>query len=199
MKLLIVDDEPPARERLRRLLAEIEDCEVVAEAGNGEEALSRCGELRPDVVLLDVRMPGPVRHPDRAPHRHAGRSAGGDLHDRLRSVRRRSLRDRGRRLPAQARAQGKARACVAARGAHFAEPAGEGRGVGAHRASARPDLRAARRAAAAHSDRRHLLFPRRPEVRDGEAPRRREPDRRVAENARRRNSRRTSCASIATR
>ena len=58
MKLLIVDDEPPARERLRRLLAEIEDCEVIAEAGNGEEALSRCGELRPDVVLLDVRMPG---------------------------------------------------------------------------------------------------------------------------------------------
>lgn len=50
MKLLIVDDEAPARERLRRLLAEIEDCEVVAEAGNGEEALSRCGELRPDVV-----------------------------------------------------------------------------------------------------------------------------------------------------
>jgi two-component system, LytTR family, response regulator AlgR len=56
MKLLIVDDEPPARERLRRLLAEIDDCEVVAEAGNGEEALSRCGELHPDVVLLDVRM-----------------------------------------------------------------------------------------------------------------------------------------------
>jgi two-component system response regulator AlgR len=58
MKLIIVDDEPPARERLRRLLAEIEDCEVIAEAGNGEEALNRCGELRPDVVLLDVRMPG---------------------------------------------------------------------------------------------------------------------------------------------
>src|SRR5512138_518783 len=58
MKLLIVDDEPPARDRLRRLLAEIEDCEVVAEAANGEEALSVCGELKPDVVLLDVRMPG---------------------------------------------------------------------------------------------------------------------------------------------
>jgi len=58
MRLLIVDDEPPARERLRRLLGEIDDCEVVAEAANGEEALSRCGELRPDVVLLDVRMPG---------------------------------------------------------------------------------------------------------------------------------------------
>jgi two-component system response regulator AlgR len=58
MRLLIVDDEPPARDRLRRLLTEIEDCEVVAEASNGEEALARCGELRPDAVLLDVRMPG---------------------------------------------------------------------------------------------------------------------------------------------
>src|SRR5262245_1867844 len=58
MKLLIVDDEPPARERLRRLLAELEDCEVVAEAANGEEALARCSDTRPDVVLLDIRMPG---------------------------------------------------------------------------------------------------------------------------------------------
>ena len=58
MKLLIVDDEPPARERLRRLVAELDDCEVVAEASNGEEALARCSEVRPDVVLLDVRMPG---------------------------------------------------------------------------------------------------------------------------------------------
>ena len=58
MRLLIVDDESPARERLRRLLEEIEDCEVVGEADNGEQALASCGELRPDVVLLDVRMPG---------------------------------------------------------------------------------------------------------------------------------------------
>lgn len=58
MKILIVDDEPPARERLRRLLSEMEDCQVVGEAGAGEEALDRCGELQPDVVLLDVRMPG---------------------------------------------------------------------------------------------------------------------------------------------
>jgi two-component system response regulator AlgR len=43
---------------LRRLLGEVGDCEVVAEAANGEEALNYCGELRPDVVLLDVRMPG---------------------------------------------------------------------------------------------------------------------------------------------
>ncbi len=58
MKLLIVDDEPPARERLRRLLEEIGDCEIVGEAANGEEALAACGQAQPDVVLLDVRMPG---------------------------------------------------------------------------------------------------------------------------------------------
>jgi two-component system response regulator AlgR len=58
MKLLIVDDELPARDRMRRLLTEIEDCEVVAEASTGEQALEKCAELRPDVVLLDVRMPG---------------------------------------------------------------------------------------------------------------------------------------------
>jgi two-component system response regulator AlgR len=58
MKLLIVDDEPPARERLRRLLNEIDGCDVIAEAANGEEALAYCGEFHPDVILLDVRMPG---------------------------------------------------------------------------------------------------------------------------------------------
>lgn len=58
MKLLIVDDELPARDRLRRLLTEIGDCEVVAEAGNGEEALALCGDTQPDIVLLDIRMPG---------------------------------------------------------------------------------------------------------------------------------------------
>jgi two-component system, LytTR family, response regulator AlgR len=58
MKVLIVDDEPPARDRLRRLLNEIEDCEVAGEAGNGNDALAACATLKPDVVLLDVRMPG---------------------------------------------------------------------------------------------------------------------------------------------
>lgn len=57
-KVLIVDDEPPARERLRSLLAELGDVEVVGEAGNGEEALTLAFELSPDIVLLDVRMPG---------------------------------------------------------------------------------------------------------------------------------------------
>jgi len=58
LKVLIVDDEPPARERLRSLLAEIADVEVAGEAANGREALGRTYELGPDVVLLDVRMPG---------------------------------------------------------------------------------------------------------------------------------------------
>jgi two-component system response regulator AlgR len=58
LKILIVDDEPPARERLRSLLVEIPDMEVVGEAVNGQQSLSRAEELAPDVVLLDVRMPG---------------------------------------------------------------------------------------------------------------------------------------------
>ena len=58
LKVLIVDDEPPARERLRSLLVEIADTEVVGEAINGQQSLERAHELVPDVVLLDVRMPG---------------------------------------------------------------------------------------------------------------------------------------------
>jgi two-component system response regulator AlgR len=57
-RVLIVDDEPPARARLRQLLAEIPDTECVGEAATGEEALARIGESGPDVVLLDIRMPG---------------------------------------------------------------------------------------------------------------------------------------------
>ena len=58
LRALIVDDEAPARERLRRMLEELGDVVVVGEAGNGEEALACCAALDPDVVLLDVRMPG---------------------------------------------------------------------------------------------------------------------------------------------
>ena len=58
LRVLIVDDEPPARERLKSLLEEIPDTEVVGEATNGQQALARTHELAPDVVLLDVRMPG---------------------------------------------------------------------------------------------------------------------------------------------
>jgi two-component system, LytTR family, response regulator AlgR len=58
LKVLIVDDEPPARERLRSLLGEIGGIEVIGEAVSGQEVLRHIDELAPDVVLLDVQMPG---------------------------------------------------------------------------------------------------------------------------------------------
>ncbi|ROR34398.1 LytR/AlgR family response regulator transcription factor [Inmirania thermothiophila] len=58
MRILIVDDEAPARERLRRLCGEIPGCAVVAEAADGRTAIRRVGEHDPDVVLMDIRMPG---------------------------------------------------------------------------------------------------------------------------------------------
>ncbi len=58
LRVLIVDDEPPARERLGRLLAEIGGVELTGEAATGIEALEQAARLAPDLVLLDVRMPG---------------------------------------------------------------------------------------------------------------------------------------------
>jgi two-component system, LytTR family, response regulator len=58
IRTLLVDDEQPARDRLRRMLAEFKDVEVAGEAADGEEAMARIAELRPDVVFLDIQMPG---------------------------------------------------------------------------------------------------------------------------------------------
>ncbi len=58
MRVLVVDDEPLARARLCSLIEEIPETEVVGEAGNGRDAVERAGALAPDVVLLDIRMPG---------------------------------------------------------------------------------------------------------------------------------------------
>src|SRR5687768_5811375 len=55
---VIADDEPLARERIRTLLAEEPDIEVVAEAANGMEAVSAVREHQPDLLFLDVQMPG---------------------------------------------------------------------------------------------------------------------------------------------
>jgi two-component system response regulator AlgR len=57
LRVLIVDDEAPARERLRSMLNETGDFEVAGEAGNGELAIDMVDKLTPDIVLLDVRMP----------------------------------------------------------------------------------------------------------------------------------------------
>ncbi len=58
MKILVVDDEKPARDRLVRLIEEEPDCKVVGQASNGQQALDMTSEFKPDVVLLDIRMPG---------------------------------------------------------------------------------------------------------------------------------------------
>ena len=58
MKILLVDDETLARDRLRRLLAGHPEHEVVDEAANGIEAIKCCQQSIPDLVLLDIRMPG---------------------------------------------------------------------------------------------------------------------------------------------
>jgi len=58
MRVLIVDDEPLARDRLVRLLDNVDGCYSVGEAANGYEAVDKTKELIPDVVLMDVRMPG---------------------------------------------------------------------------------------------------------------------------------------------
>lgn len=57
LKLIIADDEAPARNRLRELLADINTIAVVAEAKNGHEALHFANEHQPEIVLLDIRMP----------------------------------------------------------------------------------------------------------------------------------------------
>lgn len=58
MRVLVVDDEAPARERLAGLVADLDDFELVGEAADGREALELVERLSPDIVLMDIRMPG---------------------------------------------------------------------------------------------------------------------------------------------
>ena len=58
IRTLLVDDERPARDRLRQMLTALPDVEVVGEASDGVEAIKQIAVLRPDLIFLDIQMPG---------------------------------------------------------------------------------------------------------------------------------------------
>jgi two-component system LytT family response regulator len=58
IRTLLIDDEQPARERLKQLLSAHPDIDVVGEAGDGIEAAERIAQHAPDLILLDIQMPG---------------------------------------------------------------------------------------------------------------------------------------------
>lgn len=58
LRLLIVDDHDAFRDGLRRLLAQFPQVQVVGEAGHGEEAVEVAKDLQPDIILMDLQMPG---------------------------------------------------------------------------------------------------------------------------------------------
>jgi two-component system response regulator AlgR len=58
LNILIIDDEKPARDRLRRLIDDFPRFEVAGEAASGHEALEHIKSLSPDILLLDISMPG---------------------------------------------------------------------------------------------------------------------------------------------
>jgi DNA-binding NarL/FixJ family response regulator len=58
LKIIIADDHPLFRKGVRNLLGTTDDLEVVGEASSGDEALELSGTLQPDLVLMDIRMPG---------------------------------------------------------------------------------------------------------------------------------------------
>ncbi|QEU90739.1 response regulator [Streptomyces kanamyceticus] len=58
VRVLLVDDQPLIRTALSMVITDIPDIEVVGEADNGADAVRKAAELRPDVVVMDIRMPG---------------------------------------------------------------------------------------------------------------------------------------------
>ena len=110
ISVFLVDDQTLVRQGIRSLLALAEGIEVVAEASDGRQAVERIPEVKPDVVLMDMRMPamsGLEALQAMAPCRHAA------AHDHPHHLRRRPAgagRDQGRRqgLPAQGRVAGAA-------------------------------------------------------------------------------------------
>ncbi|MDP6191154.1 MAG: response regulator, partial [Gammaproteobacteria bacterium] len=58
LRTIIVDDEPLAVSFLRTMLSDIEEIEIVAECSNGRQAIKMAAELNPDLIFLDIQMPG---------------------------------------------------------------------------------------------------------------------------------------------
>ena len=58
LRILLVDDHPVVRNGLRALLASVPDMMVVGEATTGEEAIAQAADLQPDIILMDLHMPG---------------------------------------------------------------------------------------------------------------------------------------------
>ena len=58
LRILLVDDHPLVRNGLRALLASVPNMTVVGEASGGEEAITQAAELQPDIILMDLHMPG---------------------------------------------------------------------------------------------------------------------------------------------
>jgi len=57
-RAIIIDDERLARNELRKLLADHPEVEIVAEAANASEGIEKINELQPDLIFLDIQMPG---------------------------------------------------------------------------------------------------------------------------------------------
>src|SRR5260370_7533489 len=58
LRILLVDDHPLVRNGLRALLSSMTEMTVVGEAATGEEAITQAAELQPDIILMDLHMPG---------------------------------------------------------------------------------------------------------------------------------------------
>ncbi len=132
LRVMIVDDEEPARLALRQALDAIGGVEIVAECANGFEAVKVVGEMQPDVVLLDVQMP---KLDGFDVLELLGRRRAGHLRHGVRRVRAAGVRGARGGLSAEAvqrrAAGGGARPCASATGAASVDPA-------ELRASARP-------------------------------------------------------------